>query len=88
MLFAHAILALTAALLTSALPLERRWYPSGSCVTDVKIELCSTFGCEVSGYHRIDTMLTQRPNMTSESSRTGTRLMWHLDRLELRLLQD
>ena len=52
-------------LLTAAVPLQPRWYPSGSCVTDVKIEICSEFGCELPGYHRIDTMLTQRPNMTS-----------------------
>lgn len=64
-----AVSALTAAaLLTSAspVPLSPRWYPSGSCVTDVKIELCWMFQCEIDGYHRIDTFLTQRPNMTSE----------------------
>ncbi|KAI5481706.1 hypothetical protein MNV49_002932 [Pseudohyphozyma bogoriensis] len=41
--------------------------PTTTCITDLKIEACSDFDCQLKDYHRIDAGLTQRDNATSWS---------------------
>lgn len=55
--------------LALGVPLQQRWnFPQGHCVTDVKVEICTDFDCQLDGYKRIDAFLNQAENVTREST--------------------
>jgi hypothetical protein len=50
-----------------AAPLQQRWtFPAGQCVTDLKVEICRDFDCQIEGYKRIDAFLNQAENVTRD----------------------
>lgn len=58
-----------------AAPLQQRWnFPKGQCVTDIKVEVCDDFDCQIDGYKRIDAFLNQAENVTRASCRLYRRV--------------
>jgi len=61
----------------AAAPLRQRWnFPQGQCVTDIKVELCSDFDCQIDGYKRIDAFLNQAEDVTRQSFLCCIKQVW------------